>query len=342
MSDIRDVFDFVGEALLPLQHAERLRPGSVYVMLELGQARAGLLDFDAANDWYARAVAVDPANQDAWYGLGVTYLCVQRTFIRRMRQIEPSGARRREILHSLGVTPNATRSDFLNAKRVFERQQDNAVAVARVIELAGRLGVSSLCEVASTGQDSERIRLAEAEAMQIGEQYKQAEATAKNLLVEDPGNPQAALVLATIYWKMGRVDKVPLLINIVLKKNPNDAEAAFIMGYILSAQGKEEEAKPYLLNATESRAGIAPHAYGLLGQVYAKEGRVSDAIIALKKALPVDRDGRYRYQLSRLYAQLGDTQKSQKWLNESEEVNAAMHREEQESFESLAGDSSTR
>jgi tetratricopeptide (TPR) repeat protein len=34
--------------------------------------------FERANDWYERAAVLNPKNAEAWYGLGVTYLAVER------------------------------------------------------------------------------------------------------------------------------------------------------------------------------------------------------------------------------------------------------------------------
>lgn len=321
------------EALPPLRNADHLNSKSALVNVAIAQAYAGLQDFEAANDWYAQGVDVDPTNADAWYGLGVTYLSIERVCFDKMARLEPSPNLRRQIFASLASVPDPTRRDFLNAKMDFEQQPTRAAAVARVVDLAGRLGISVLSRVASAEPDSERMTILFAQAMEIGKKWDEAEAALQRLLVDDPGNWHAALVLASIYWRTSRFDKISPYIRVVLDRNPNDPEACFIMGDVLSVKGSYEEAKPYLVKATKSSTAIVPHAYGLLGKVYAEEGRVSDAIDALERALPVDRDGRYRYQLSRLYVQLGDNQSAAKWLRESEEVRAANHRKEQETLE---------
>lgn len=65
-------------ALPYLQTAERLNRGDEPTALGLGQAYAALREFQPANDWYFRAAQINPQDSEALYGLGITYLDLQR------------------------------------------------------------------------------------------------------------------------------------------------------------------------------------------------------------------------------------------------------------------------
>ena len=62
------------EAIAYFKQAAFGNPGDVQVQLGLGQAYAGSGKTRLASASYARAVQLDPANADAWYHLGVSYL----------------------------------------------------------------------------------------------------------------------------------------------------------------------------------------------------------------------------------------------------------------------------
>jgi tetratricopeptide (TPR) repeat protein len=66
------------EALSYLQRAWRLNPHEERVALGLGRAYAAQRKFQPANDWYSRAAEMSPKDSEALFGLGITYLNLQR------------------------------------------------------------------------------------------------------------------------------------------------------------------------------------------------------------------------------------------------------------------------
>jgi len=52
---------------------------------------------------------------------------------------------------------------------------------------------------------------------------------------------------------------------------------------------------------------MLPHVHALLGEAYAADGKMQDALRELKLGADSDQDGSIHYQLARLYGRLGDT-----------------------------------
>jgi len=52
---------------------------------------------------------------------------------------------------------------------------------------------------------------------------------------------------------------------------------------------------------------MLPHVHAMLGEAYAADGKMQDALRELKLGVDSDQDGSIHYQLARLYGKLGDT-----------------------------------
>jgi tetratricopeptide (TPR) repeat protein len=75
------------EALLPLETALKKDPANRDGLFALASAHFALQEFDEAARAYQRAVAVRPADSDAWYGMG---LCFEHVAERTTRQLAES------------------------------------------------------------------------------------------------------------------------------------------------------------------------------------------------------------------------------------------------------------
>lgn len=73
------------EAIPHLRRAEEGNARDPQVLLALGQAYVVLRDYEQANAAYLRAVGVSPASADAWYGLGITYLELERALLEHLK-----------------------------------------------------------------------------------------------------------------------------------------------------------------------------------------------------------------------------------------------------------------
>jgi predicted Zn-dependent protease len=108
----------------------------------------------------------------------------------------------------------------------------------------------------------------------------------------------------------------------VVQALPDAAEPNHLLGDVLLAQDRPEQAVPYLEKAVRLDPK-EPQARGALGRAYALLGRPGDAIAHLREALSADADGNIRFQLARAYQATGQSDKAQATMKEYEEFRRA-------------------
>jgi len=107
------------------------------------------------------------------------------------------------------------------------------------------------------------------------------------------------------------------LVDELLRQDPASAPLNFTKGDILLSTQETEKAIPYLKLALKTDAKLLPAHHGL-GRAYMLSGQPAAAIPHLQTALPIDQDGSLRYQLSRAYSAIGETDLAKKTLEESQ------------------------
>jgi tetratricopeptide (TPR) repeat protein len=81
-----------------LDRAERLNPHDVQAALGLARAYEGAGDFAKANNAFHRATEVDSRDSEAWYGLGVTGLSLQKSAVEQLRRLHVNSAYARSLV----------------------------------------------------------------------------------------------------------------------------------------------------------------------------------------------------------------------------------------------------
>jgi tetratricopeptide (TPR) repeat protein len=81
-----------------LERAERINPRDAQAALGLARAYEGAGDFVKANGAFDRATEVDPRDPDAWYGLGVTCLNLQKSAVEQLRTLNVNSAYARSLV----------------------------------------------------------------------------------------------------------------------------------------------------------------------------------------------------------------------------------------------------
>ncbi len=81
-----------------LERAERLNPRDVQAALGLARAYEGAGELLKANGAFHRATEVDPRDSDAWYGLGVTCLNLQKSAVEQLRTLNVNSAYARSLV----------------------------------------------------------------------------------------------------------------------------------------------------------------------------------------------------------------------------------------------------
>jgi tetratricopeptide (TPR) repeat protein len=119
-------------------------------------------------------------------------------------------------------------------------------------------------------------------------------------LAKQPDNVSARILLAKIYYSLGRNDDACEIVNQALKIQPFAPEALFVLGKVLEREGKLDEAleafrQTTIVNPAESDA------YYEMGLVYRQKNDKPRAVEAVKKALQISPDDPdYRRALAQL------------------------------------------
>lgn len=86
------------------------------------------------------------------------------------------------------------------------------------------------------------------------------------VLTMKPGHVPALIGRALSHIVIGEYDEGQTQLRAVLDKNPDDADAAVLMGLCLTFSGKKDEARPFLEKARAAGGGTAELAANLLEQ----------------------------------------------------------------------------
>jgi tetratricopeptide (TPR) repeat protein len=165
--------------------------------------------------------------------------------------------------------------------------------------------------LASLYPDSEFTHAIDAEVYADNQRFDEAIREFQEVLRKDPHFPGIHFALGQTYWRKKDSDNTMEQLKLALQEDPGQPLANFYLADILTSQKEFESAIPHL-QITIAAYRKLTQAYFLLGKCYAGTGDLPRALESFKKAL--EQDPNYKevhYQLSELYARLGDKQKSQ-------------------------------
>jgi putative PEP-CTERM system TPR-repeat lipoprotein len=202
-------------------------------------------------------------------------------------------------VHTLNGTLQAMRKNNTAARAAFNRARelspDHFEALGGLVRLdlvEKRLddAIKRLeAELAKQPPDTvELLRLAGMVYEQTG-QHAKAEQAYLRIISTDPKSQTGYGMLAQLYVKQRRLDDARKQFEVVTKRDPAAVGAKTMIGIILEAQGKREEAKK-AYEATIADVSAAPVAANNLAFLYAEDGQNLDTALQLastaKKLLP--------------------------------------------------------
>jgi Tfp pilus assembly protein PilF len=273
------------QAVPYLKRASQLDTSRPAPLLALGKAYVALRQYDAANDCFQKAVAMDANSAEAWFGLGVTYRSRAEALLNR-------DARQ----GNLQTTPD---------KKAIDELLNNALkALTRAVEL---------------DPNSPRTHLLMAESLADQGSFANSISEYQTAIKLDPALDAAYLGLATEYWKQSEFDLALPLLQKVLAKTPKDPEANGMMADIQQHNGDNAAAKKYADIALAGNPNLI-ETHIVLARVYLLEKQPQSAIGELEKALPADPDGSYHFLLYRAYKMMGDDAAAQKAMAEFQQL----------------------
>jgi tetratricopeptide (TPR) repeat protein len=191
-----------------------------------------------------------------------------------------------------------------------------------------KLAFQALARFEELEPDSARSHILLGDILRQRVEYTEALAEYKKAHEIDPADQAAMLGMASAYLGNNDLNKTIETARAALIQSPSDPELSIIMAEGLVAQHEYAEAEPYLMKGLNAKPQMLPHVHALFGNVYAEEGKTTEAIAQLKLGLASDEDGSVHYQLARLYRQTGDNQSASQALEQMKLIQKKEHQRE--------------
>jgi predicted Zn-dependent protease len=152
--------------------------------------------------------------------------------------------------------------------------------------------------------------------------YTDAVAELKAALTFAPKDPGLLDDLGTAYYSSREYDKAVEAFTPLLAGNPDDPRLLTLVGDSLLQLQRLDEALPMLQHAVErDRSDAMPRL--ALGRAYLQKGEFAAAVPLIEAQLTNDNDGSLHVQLARAYAGLGQKDKAEALMKESQEIQRA-------------------
>jgi tetratricopeptide (TPR) repeat protein len=152
--------------------------------------------------------------------------------------------------------------------------------------------------------------------------YTDAVAELKAALTFAPKDPGLLDDLGTAYYSSREYDKALEAFTPLLAGNPDDPRLLTLVGDSLLQLQRLDEALPMLQHAVErDRSDAMPRL--ALGRAYLQKGDFAAAVPLIEAQLTNDNDGSLHVQLARAYAGLGQKDKAEALMKESQEIQRA-------------------
>jgi tetratricopeptide (TPR) repeat protein len=347
-------------ALDPLNQVLRADPENRVALLESGDALLSLGRGEEAAARFGKLAGFEPTNPKALQGLGLSHLAASRHAFERLEKSAPNSPYCLVLLGRSQMEQAQYRSAFRLYKQALAAMPELPGAHAALAEIYRKTGQPGWAEVeearerqlppikraaAAPGSPAfyyevsmrhsiEALAAFEklsslpptAElhellgiAARVRRQHRESARHFQEALRLAPGNPRLETELARSLWLNRDYETALPLLERLLKAQPDSAELNFELGDSVLRLRSAEEAIP-LLEVAVRRDRTNLQAHAALGQAYLRVGKAPLAIEELRAALPVDEDGRMRYQLAQAYRETGQTGEADRMLREFERV----------------------
>jgi tetratricopeptide (TPR) repeat protein len=291
----------VGEAVKSYTEVLRLNPRAVAAQMELSRLNLATGDRDSALRFAEEARRTEPANVAARVALARTLLSRgdltrAQTEIAELQRRLPDAA----IVHALSGNLDTRRGQFAAARKSFERAQELSPglleALAGLVALdvqAKQIGNAMARvdnEIARQGeQPRPEVLVLAAQVYGLAGQPERREQALRQAVAVDPRFSTGYAMLAQFYMQQKRLDEAKTEFEGMVKRDPSSPGPRTMVGAILEAQGKREEAKRWY-EETVAAVKDAPIVANNLAYIYAEEGTNLDMALQLattaKQGLP--------------------------------------------------------
>lgn len=277
-------------------HILALDPKNADAQILLGNAEAGLKDFDGAIADYQEAVALNPTQDSAYMNMGTLQL------VRGQRDQAEASFRKAVTVAPKSVTARMALANFLwSTDRAAEAEGvlKDALALDPGNLTANRaLGVFYLSssrsaeaepyfrKIADTANTTE-ARLGLADYYTAVRRFDDARRVLSDLTKKQDGYAASTTRLAAIDGIEGQRSQGLSRLKDVLQKYPRDSSARLVNARLLLLEGRRDEAlgDAQLIVTNDPNAANASDAYLLIGRIQASIDRADDAIRAYEEVL---------------------------------------------------------
>jgi tetratricopeptide (TPR) repeat protein len=190
------------------------------------------------------------------------------------------------------------------------------------IRSLGRLGLVSLLTATQINPDSLSLHMMFANMLRTKQSFSEAAEEYRKAIALNATFLPAHFGLAQDLFLNNQREEAETEVQTVLKADPADPEANYLMGEILIARREFNRALPFLSAASGVAPDRRPDVHAALSKVYEEEGEQLRAISELRQALVADQDGSYHYRLARLLEKTGDHSAASKALAQSRQLRA--------------------
>lgn len=150
----------------------------------------------------------------------------------------------------------------------------------------------------------------------LGDKYAEAAGLLESALAEEPGLPQAMLVLATCYKELGRRDEAKSMLDLVLRDDPENIQALISLANILLDEGRDDDVIALCeqaLNVDETNT----QALQIIGEIHMGRLDFAQALPYIEKAAEVQtKNDRSRFNLAACLIGLGQYDRAEPILRE--------------------------
>jgi tetratricopeptide (TPR) repeat protein len=254
----------VDEAITVYRRALQLSPDDTALLMNLGLVYLRREEHTRALPLFARAVAIDSQNLQARQLLAVcrAYTGQLEPAIRDLEALRIAAPHDENILFLLGFA-YLKNQDPEKAKSIF----------ALMLETAGPVRAEFMA-----GKANYEAAL-----------FPEAEQCFLKVLRLDSGFPGVHLELGRVYISLRRADEAMRELDLVLKEDPSNADANYILGSLLVQEDRCAEAITYLERARTLRPDSWA-TYFQLGKAKLRLGHAAEAIELLQRAVGLNPD----------------------------------------------------
>lgn len=310
-----------------LQEALDSYPDDVVIRLFYARRLVDEKRYEQSREQFSILLDYKPDDPEALYALGLLNLQTDRIgdAQRNFERLIELGQRVDEAYYYLGQVAE-TKKDTAAAMRYYTEVRkgsnyiDAQVRIAAMLARQGDIDTARarLQNISAPTMDVElRLFLAEGEILRNANQFQEAYEVYSLALQQMPGNSQLLYARALTAEKLGQIDEAINDLTLIVKNEPNNAEALNALGYTLvDITGRVAEGKQYVEKALRLKPND-PAILDSMGWAYYRLGEHEKALRYLQQAFDKLKDPEIAAHLGEVLWVLGNKERAREVWDEA-------------------------